>query len=104
MYSGIHHTKRTAMKNEWRMLVLEALSGEEEMFAVPVHILVVAEYIGNKCDVDNLCTKLVIDGLKGRVICDDDPRYVAAVTSHVPPGTHSRNHVTVTITPYDSTE
>lgn len=94
-YAGQNHHVRTAMKNKWRLLVRSALTGEEQMFDGPVHITVWAEYKGTPCDVDNVCAKLLIDGLKSYIIPEDDPRYVAGVTCHS--RNSKRNYVTLLV-------
>lgn len=81
MYSGTHHTQRTAMKNKWHLLVRAALTGEETLYEAPVRVTVDAYYKGNACDPDNVCAKLIIDGLKGLVIQDDTSKYIASVTT-----------------------
>lgn len=80
-YAGKHHTARTTAKNTWRALVHEQLGAEPQMFDKPVRITVNAFYKGTPCDPDNVCAKLVIDGLKGKVIADDTPEYIASVTT-----------------------
>lgn len=82
LYAGVHHTVRTAMKNEWRAIVREALDDMEvTMYENRVHIIVDAYYKGRECDPDNVCAKLIIDGLKGTVIKDDTSQYIASVTT-----------------------
>ena len=81
LYAGVHHTQRTAMKNKWHLLVREALTGEETLYERPVTVRVDAYYKGNKPDPDNVCAKLIIDGLKGFVIKDDTSEYIASVTT-----------------------
>lgn len=70
------------MKNEWRAIVREALDDMEvTMYEKRVHIIVNAYYKGRECDPDNVCAKLIIDGLKGTVIKDDTSQYIASVTT-----------------------
>lgn len=79
-YAGRHWTERVALKNTWRVLTLEALPVDVVMFTRPVHITVYAEFKRTPQDVDNVCAKLVIDALKGRLLANDDPTCVAGIT------------------------
>jgi hypothetical protein len=94
-YAGMHYTKRVKLKNMWRLLVLESLPLEYEMFAVPVDIWVYAEYKNNPCDSDNLADKLIIDGLKGKVLKDDNNKWVQWTCTMGRAG--ERDYVTVEI-------
>jgi len=58
----------------------DALGEEFVMFEKPVHITITAEFKRTPQDCDNMCVKLVIDYLKGKVIHDDNPEWVAGVT------------------------
>jgi hypothetical protein len=80
LYGGVHHTKRTAIKNEWHRLVRAALPADARMFDVRVDITIHAYYIHPSCDSDNVMAKLIIDGMKGVVIADDNNKYVRDVT------------------------
>jgi hypothetical protein len=95
MYSGQHFSKRVAAKNLWRALVHEALPLVYEMYTVPVDIYVQAEYKKQPCDSDNLCDKILIDALKGYIIKDDDPNYVAWTSTRS--FKSNRDHVTIMI-------
>ena len=79
-YAGMHHTNRTLLKNKWTMLVRAALPMDVAMFNAPVNITIHAYYTGNPVDPDNIAAKLVIDGMKGIVIADDNPACVRDVT------------------------
>ncbi len=96
-YAGRNHHVRTAIKNKWHGLVANALGQYLEVphFDGPVVIEVWAEYRGTPVDTDNICAKLIIDGLKGTVIIDDKPLYVPTVILH---SEHSkRNYIVVEI-------
>jgi hypothetical protein len=64
------------MARDWHWRVRLALTGEEEMFDKPVNVTVCAYYAGDVIDSDNVMTKLLIDGLKGKLLPEDDPRWV----------------------------
>jgi len=84
-YAGSHWTKRKAAKDQAALTVRQALppqviNGEGWPASAPVRITVTAYMTGQLLDVDNVCTKLYIDALKGWVINDDGPAHVTAVT------------------------
>ncbi len=84
-YAGSHWTKRKAAKDMTRLAVRQALpteviNGEGWPATGPVRITVTAYMAGRLYDVDNVCTKLYVDALKGWVINDDGPAHVTAVT------------------------
>lgn len=66
-----------------RALVLEQLDPNVEMFDAPVDIIVTARFKSHPQDPDNVCAKVYIDALLGRVIEDDTMEYVASVTTKV---------------------
>lgn len=82
-FSGIHHTKRTARKNDAKWVLLAAIPPDAEMIEGKVHITITSFFDAHPIDADNVCVKYYIDGLKGRIIPNDDIRYVMAVTSIV---------------------
>ena len=84
-YDGRHWTKRKAAKDAAKLAVRRALpdeviNGEGWPAAGPVRITVTAYMNRQLLDVDNVCTKLYVDALKGWVIKDDGPDLVTAVT------------------------
>ncbi len=84
-YAGSHWTKRKAAKDQAALTVRQALppqviNGEGWPAPGPVRITVTAYMAGRLYDVDNVCTKLYVDALKGWVINDDGPAHVTAVT------------------------
>ncbi len=80
-YAGIHWSKRVEMVQIiwWKMHA--ALPPSARMFDAPVDISIVATYKGRIVDSDNIFSKGYIDALKGKLIRDDDPRYVRRVTT-----------------------
>lgn len=80
-YDTPHWTQRAELAKETHWLVRAALPAEYEMFKGPVDIRVQAHYKHHPADSDNVCGKIYIDGLKGLVIEDDDPRYVRDCTT-----------------------
>ena len=78
LYSQQHWTKRKALADEVHLLTLAAIPPDAEMVKGPVWIFITA-HNRKPLDPDNICAKLYVDALKGRVIADDDPRYVRGV-------------------------
>lgn len=87
LYAGRFWAYRKGQADLWHNLVYEAwLEAGKPTLPHPGHSvnITVTGYYKNKRvfhDADNQCIKLAIDGLKGRVIEDDDWRHVRAVTS-----------------------
>jgi len=83
------------------MLVREALDkvpdNERIKMASSVHIAIHAFYTGLGADPDNVCAKLVIDGLKGTVIGDDSANFVRSVTT-TSTSQHKEDRVEVVVT------
>lgn len=67
-----------------------------EMVKGLVDIAVIVYFHGRMLDSDNIPVKLYVDGLKGRVIVDDSPKYVRAVTSMSVKGKESRVEIIIT--------
>lgn len=81
-WAGRHHAARSRDKRTSSALVRAALDPNAcELYTVPVAITVLAEYKRNPVDCDNVCTKALIDGLRGWLIQNDDPRYVRSFTT-----------------------
>lgn len=91
-----HWTAYAVIKKAAWWVVRSALTGEEEMFTVPVDIEVVAYYLEDDIDSDNIMAKVYIDALKDKLIKDDDMRYVRRVTTEARAGAPK---VVITITP-----
>lgn len=97
-YAGVHHRVRSSMKNEWRLRVKQALDemeGGAQVFERPVNIWAHAYYTGVAIDSDNVCIKLVIDGLKGRVIKNDSPKHVHWVSTRSSRGPEAKVVITI---------
>lgn len=79
MYSGINHWRRTDLKNEWTKIIHYACVANKiprKHIQSPVAITI-AVYMPRPYDVDNICAKLLIDGLKNYgILKDDSPKYV----------------------------
>lgn len=83
LYSSPHWTKRKRIADEWKYLVLAACRKQKVPKADgQVDIEITAFCKGRVMDSDNVCAKLVIDGLKfAKVIRDDSPEFVRMVTT-----------------------
>ena len=84
-YSGGHWSKRKDAKDRARQLVRAYLPPDVSPFTVPVDIFITVYFASRQQDSDNICDKLIIDGLRPWVIPDDDRRYVrwAATRSEI---------------------
>jgi len=82
LYAGKHWTVRQEMANYAHQSVQVALLKLKKIphFKKRVTITVTA-YLKRPVDPDNVCSKLVIDGLKGKVIDDDTWKDVLSVTT-----------------------
>ena len=79
-YSGKHWSKRNAEADEVHFLTKQAISRLNiiKCFTSPVQITF--KYNSRlDCDNHGYLTKLIVDGLKGTVIIDDDKRYVRRI-------------------------
>ena len=95
-YAGRHWTERVKLKEHWVAMTLDALPDECELFQKPVHISVYGEYKRTAPDADNVCAKMVIDALKGKVLVDDKPQYVAGISFY--PRKSERDYTTIVLT------
>jgi Holliday junction resolvase RusA-like endonuclease len=80
----LHWTKRKELVDRAHMIVLAAILDQHpdvEPFNTRVRITVRSYFKNRPTDPDNICDKLYIDGLRGRVIHDDTMQYVAGVTT-----------------------
>ena len=80
-YSGQHWEKRRKLAARVREAVRSAMPTDTRCFSRPVRITLVACYARQLVDPDNVCAKLYVDALKGRVLRDDDPSCVLSVTT-----------------------
>ena len=88
-YAGLHWTKRSALSEEWKWLVKIALL-QSKVPHTPlgrVSIEVSVEMKGKLIDVDNVCLKLICDGLVDwGTLPDDSPEYVESIKVSVSRG------------------
>lgn len=80
----MHWTKRSQMIHEWRWAVITALQEKGVKKVEPLdptfHIRFTAYKKTQVLDVDNVCVKPIIDGLKDYgLIKDDTPRYIESI-------------------------
>ncbi len=82
-YAGKHFSNRQEHVQDAQKAVKAALAKHPvEPFTVPVSVTVTAYYKGQMADPDNICSKLVIDGLKhAGIVVDDTPEYIHSVTT-----------------------
>ena len=80
-YNGHHWAIKQRLVDEAHQHMMIALAGMEyEMITYPVDILTIA-YLVRKIDADNVCDKILIDGLKGKVLKDDSHFYVKTTST-----------------------
>lgn len=81
-YAGMHWTERNEEADRVHMLVLAStMPLKAKIFEKPVDITVKVYFKDRPQDSDNIMAKMYIDGLKGRIITDDNRKYVRAVTT-----------------------
>lgn len=81
LYASRHWSIRSAIATEAHDNVKTALMGyKTKLMKNPVDITVVA-FLKRTIDPDNICAKILIDGLKGDVIVDDSAAHVQSVTT-----------------------
>lgn len=81
LYAGKHWSVRKNMADNAHSQVRFAVIGQKIKVAEkPVDIMIVA-HLRRRIDPDNICAKLIIDGLKKYVIRDDSSTYVHSVTT-----------------------
>lgn len=90
-YSGKHWTERKKDAEFWHWQTIAAAKGCR-LCQKPVRI---SFGFNDRMDIDNhaAIAKMIIDGLKGRVITDDSRRYVKAVEMHF----HNEDYIEVVI-------
>lgn len=95
-YAGIHWAKRKQAADFWHMLtkaaITEAIGYSPQFFANPVEIFF---YWNSGLDIDNnaVMGKMIVDGLKGRLIADDDRKHLIAVHHCF----HEENYIKIVI-------
>jgi hypothetical protein len=80
-----HWSKQDAMNKYAHISIREAILKEKydtlKQYNKPVNIHIFA-YLKRPIDSDNICDKLLIDGLKlNKIIVDDNPEYVVSTTT-----------------------
>lgn len=96
LYAGGHWSRRSKLAREVHKLVRSY--APSQMFTDRVDILVKAYYADNyRRDSSNVDIKIIEDGLKGKVIQDDDTRYVRRVSSEAITGADT-NKLEIVIT------
>mgnify|MGYP001577334176 CR=1 FL=1 len=85
-YAGKHWTYRRILAEDIHQKVFLTLKAKFGRKPIPqitykVKIKITAFYKKTHIDSDNIPAKIYIDGLKGSLIPDDDPRYVGPVTT-----------------------
>ena len=82
LYAGKHWATRSRLVEEAHMLVgYVIMAMKPKLFSRPVDITITAVQKGRIIDSDNICAKILIDALKGKIIVDDTPTYVRRVTT-----------------------
>lgn len=86
IYSSAHWTLRKKLADRWHGLVikeLKRLKVSKIKSKKTIKIIIKSYYKDNRTviDPDNICAKLIIDGLKGYLINDDDYHYISSVTT-----------------------
>lgn len=104
LYAGRHWTKRQEMADDAKSNVIVAILKDNPFlkFDEPVSIIITA-YLKRMIDCDNVCSKLLIDGLKEcKVIKDDSPKYVRSVKTRVVKSKtdHTEIEIFIDPTPY----
>lgn len=94
-YSGKHWAKRKEDADYWHMLTIAALSKAKirrKLFDKPV---VITFYWDDSLDIDNhaIMGKMIVDALKGRLLRDDNRKWVKGV-SHL---FHESSYIRVVI-------
>lgn len=85
IYAGIHWAKRKKQADEIHMLVWSELRRQKipkKIFEKPVVITII---YNSNLDIDNhgYLTKMLIDGLKGYLIADDDKSHVIEIRQKI---------------------
>lgn len=83
VYSGKKHwNQRKSQANDVHLLVKAAIRKQNRNIRLFRHPVTVRILYNSRLDIDNhgYLTKLIIDGMKGVLIEDDDRRYVRSVT------------------------
>lgn len=80
LYSQKHWSKRYDLANSWKTTIFWECK-EQGLQPVKTYPITLKITSNQRCDLDNLCVKLVIDGLKlAGIIDDDDPKHIDMIT------------------------
>lgn len=80
-YAGMHWTKRKAEADRVHWMIHILNQKEKPLLKHIVDIAMHVYFKSRPLDADNIMAKMYIDGLKGKVIVDDSPKYVRSVTT-----------------------
>lgn len=81
-YSGKHWSVRVKEVKRVRMVVRAALTGNETPAKLPVTVTVRCYFDTKPLDCSNVPVKLYEDAIKGWLIEDDSPKYVAGIMAY----------------------
>lgn len=85
-YAGMHWTRRQVISEEWKWIVKSALIKHKithTAFKEPVCVKICA-YMRRLIDCDNICLKVIIDGLRDwKLIVDDGPEFISEIRVRV---------------------
>lgn len=95
LYSIPHWSKRAELANRWHYMVREAIPLNARLFTQPVHIVITGVFRSRPQDPDNICDKLMIDGLKGLIIEEDDYEHVLSTTTQSVKGKNDRVEIEI---------
>jgi len=101
-YAGAHHWKRKQLADKWHLLVRESALSAQKGQAIPRGqgaITVSVNYPDKRRrDPDNICAKLLIDGLvHAGILPDDSDQYVSSVTTRITRDKSLPRQTTITV-------
>lgn len=80
LYSQKHWSKRYDLANSWKTTIFWECK-DQGLTRVKTYPITIDVISNQRCDLDNICLKLVIDGLKlAGIIEDDDPKHIDMIT------------------------
>lgn len=96
IYGGKHWSKRKADSEYWHTLTRAALLRAGIPRRPAQNPVEIAFYWDDRLDLDNhaYIRKMIVDGMKGWVIVDDDRRYIRRITD----GWHDEAYILVEVT------
>ena len=99
-YAGSHWTSRHKLARLWHALVAAQVTalGKHPSFGDNRVRIIITRHGARAIDPDNVCAKLVIDGLvRACVLLDDTPLYVESVTTRSCQTEHGMQYTTIEI-------